>query len=156
MKMLCYEFIRSGQTTVREFLVLNIINSFSGESHLKLAQYAEIAKCSVRTMKRTIKSLAQKGLISIRYGLYKSLHIGVNNLKNIVWKPNLKKIFQSSKGPKSTIKRAMGVTSNIESNKEINKRFPIFNENIEEKPKHDEVPVPMELKSIWDRLTKKN
>lgn len=128
--MLSYNFIRSGELTSRELHLLSIIDSYSGESHLKLAQYAEMMRASIRTIKRVIKSLKEKGYVTIRYGLYKSIHIGINNLSKALWKVNEKKNLSKSKGPKWSFKRANSVPSNIESNKEINKaiRYPIFKE----------------------------
>jgi len=124
--MLSYNFTRSGQLTSKEFHFLAIVDSFSGESHLKLKDYAEIMNTSIRTLKRVLRSLKEKGFIKVRYGLYKSLHLAVETVSNILWKPNEKK----SKGPKSSIKRAKDVPSNTRENKEINKgvRYPIFKE----------------------------
>lgn len=139
--MLSYNFIRSGELTSREIHLLSIIDSFSGESHLKLQQYADIMRSSVRTIKRVIKSLKEKGYIKLRYGLYKSIHIAINNVSKILWKTNEKKNLSNSKGPKWSFKRAKHVPSNIEGNKEINKaiKYPIFKE--EKLSIGDEMPI---------------
>lgn len=151
--MLSYNFVRSGELTSRELHLLTIINSYSGESHLKLAQYAEMMRASIRTVKRVIKSLKEKGFVTIRYGLYKSLHVAVCRLSNILWKPNDKKNLEKSKGPKWSFKRAIHGTSNIERNKEINKgvRYPIFKE--ETLDLSDEMPV--QARSMLDNLKNK-
>lgn len=149
--MLQYNFIRSGQISSREFHLLSIIDSYSGECHLKTSQYAEMMSCSIRTIKRLIKSLVKKGYINIRYGLYKSIHIGLMNLVETVWKPNLNKI--KSKVPKWSFKSANGVTTNIERNKEINKvvRYPLF--------KAEEIKcsynIPLESKTMLENLKMK-
>lgn len=146
--MLAYQVTRSGDLSSREFHFLSIVDSFSNESHLKLSQYAEIMHTSVRTLKRVVKSLREKGYIQVRYGLYKSLHIAVNALSNALWKPNTVK--PRSKGPKCPFKRANGDTSNIERNKEINKRviYPIF----KAEPAEYSTEMPQEAKSMLQNL----
>lgn len=119
--MFNHVWVRDNQLTSREFHFISVINSYSGESHLQCKHYAEILKCSVRTIKRIIQSLIKKGIICVRYGFYKSIHISLYNIAEMLWKPNLNKIKRRAQGPKSTFKRANGGTTNIESNKEINK-----------------------------------
>jgi len=80
--MLSYNFTRSCQLTSKEFHFLAIVDSFSGESHLKLKDYAEIMHTSIRTLKRVLRSLKEKGFIKVRYGLYKSLHLAVSAPEN--------------------------------------------------------------------------
>ena len=149
--MLAYQLTRSGDLSSREFHFLSIVDSFSNESHLKLQQYAEIMRTSVRTLKRVVKSLREKGYIQVRYGLYKSLHIAVSSLSNALWKPNT--IKPKSKGPKWSFKRAKGDTSNIERNKEINKgvTYPIFKAETAEYS----TQMPDEAKSMLDSLKAK-
>lgn len=149
--MLAYQVTRSGELSSREFHFLSIVDSFSNESHLKLKQYAEIMRTSVRTLKRVVKSLKEKGYIQIRYGLYKSLHIAVSSLSNALWKPNTVK--PRSKGPKWSFKRAKGDTSNIERNREINKRviYPIFRAETAEYS----TEMPQEAKSMLENLKAK-
>ena len=146
---LSYTFVQSGAVSSKEMHFLTIIDSYSNESHLKLKQYSEIMKCSIRTLKRIVKSLKEKGYIQVRYGLYKSLHILVDLA--LLWKPNVTK--PRSKGPSWTFKRAKGSTSNIERNKEINKgvTYPIFRAETAE----CSYEMPQEAKSMLENLKSK-
>jgi hypothetical protein len=145
-KMLAYNLVRSNDLSSREFHFLSIVDSFSNESHLKLKDYAEIMRTSIRTLKRVVKSLREKGYIQVRYGLYKSLHIAVST--RALWKPNTGK--PKSKGPKWSVKRAKGDSSNIERNKEINKGviYPIFKAETAEYS----TEMPQEAKSMLENL----
>lgn len=155
--MLSYSFVRSGALTPNEFMFLSIVDSFSGESHLKLKDFAEIMHKSIRSCKRILKSLKEKNYIVCRYGLYKSIHLSVNALSNAIWRPNVKKIFQKSKGPNWFVKRAMPDLSNIERNKENNKKTirNYFKSEEKEHPGGKDIPVSSEMRSILDKLLKK-
>lgn len=151
--MFSYNFVRSGAVTGDEFLFLSIVNSFSRESHLKLADYSQMMGRSKRTVKRIIKSLKDKGFLAIRYGLYKSLHIAVDIAKGVLWKANLGKNLAFSKGPNMFFKRAKLGPSNIESNKEKNKELIYFKENWEEEhPGGKEIPVSGEIRDLLNRF----
>lgn len=147
--MLAYAAVREMNLNSKEFHFISIVDSYSKESHIKLKDYAQMMKCSVRTVKRIIKSLKDKGYIILRYGLYKSLHIAVNALAGLLWKPNVNK----SKGPKWYSKRAKHDPSNIERNKEINKgiKYPIF------RPENQEISfeMPKEAQSMLENLKSK-
>lgn len=157
--MIMYNFTRSGQVTPNEYMLLGIIDSFSGESHLKVAKYAEIMGKSTRTIKRIIRSLKDKGLIAVRHGLYKSIHLSIDAAKGVAWKINQGKNWLFSKGPKWTSKRDKKVTSNIEDNKEKNilkLKSSFLGENSQtEHPGGREIPIPEEFKGIWERLLNK-
>lgn len=150
--MFDYNFTRSGILTGNEFLFLNIVNSFSNESHLKLEQYAQIMGRSTRTIRRIIISLKRKGYLSIRYGVYKSLHLKVAQEAGILWKANMRKLKAFSKGTFLSRKRDTGVRSNIEGNKEINMRPKYWHEETKNHLGGDEIPVSNESLSIFMAL----
>jgi hypothetical protein len=154
--MLSYNFTRSGQVSSMEFHLLAIIDSFSGESHLKIDQYAKMLQRSPRTVRRLIKSLRDRGFIHCRYGVWKSLHLALNEASEIVHKLNtrIKKTF--SYRPRPTIKTANKVPFNIESNKEKNKaaKYAVVRKEYgdSDHPGGETPPIPAELQGIWNRL----
>ena len=156
--MLSYEFVRSSRANSNELHLLNIIDSFSGECHLSVGQLSAMVGKSRRTVKRILQSLREKGMICVRYGLYKSIHVSISAASGICWKLNeaKKKICRFSKGPFGFTKRASGNTSNIERNKKKNIAGFLSQNGEKEHPGGKEAPIPAELKDIWNKILGKS
>jgi len=129
--MISYNFIRNNDLSSRELNFLHIVDSFTNESHLKCSQYAQMMKCSTRTIKRLIQSLVKKGYLKIRYGIFKSIHLKLIETKGII-----QNLF--SKVTKKTFKSDTHVTSNIREHKKKINTPPAIKYSIY---KHEEIKI---------------
>ena len=76
-----FKLLRSGRFTPNEVAVLTIIFSYSEYSKLTYAEIGKMLNRSATTIKRTVKSLVEKGIITKTYTLFKKCVLKIVSLQ---------------------------------------------------------------------------
>lgn len=80
-QFLDYNLIRSGRFNANELAFLNILVSFSERCEMTQAYLSKAMNKSIPTIRRTIKSLIQKGIVTRTYTLFKRCVIKIVSLE---------------------------------------------------------------------------
>lgn len=81
-QFLDYDLIRSGRFSANEIALLQIIITFSKHCEMKQEYLAKAMNKSIPTVRRTIKSLINKGIINRSYTVFKRCVLKVIDLKD--------------------------------------------------------------------------
>lgn len=106
-QFLDYNLIRSGRFNANELALLNVIVTFSDRCEMNQTYLAKAINKSIPTIRRTIKSLLQKGIITRTYTLFKRCLIRVVSLDE------QKKLLSMTGMIKQALKIAKNKTKNV-------------------------------------------